>query len=59
MLKITYSRSVSGHPGKQRKTLQALGLKKLQNAVTKPDNPCIRGMVKQISHLVEVEEIAE
>ena len=59
MLKITYIRSVSGHPQVQRKTLEALGLRKLQSAVRKPDNPCIRGMIKKIVHLVEVEEMEE
>lgn len=39
---------------KQRKTAVALGLTKLQKTVTKEDTPTIRGMIKVISHLVEV-----
>jgi len=59
MLKITYIKSAGGHPSIQSRTVQALGLRRLYYTVTKPDNPCIRGMVKKISHLLKVEEIAE
>ena len=41
----------------QRRTLQALGLKHHQDEVVHVDRPSIRGMVRTVSHLVEVEEI--
>ena len=42
---------------KQRETLRALGLRHHQAEVVKEDNPAIRGMVRAVSHLVEVEEV--
>lgn len=56
MIKITLKRSAIGRPEKQRKTLKALGLTRLHKTIVKPDNPQIRGMVKVVSHLVQVEE---
>lgn len=41
---------------KQRDTLRALGLRHHQAEVVKEDNPAIRGMIRVVSHLVEVEE---
>jgi large subunit ribosomal protein L30 len=39
--------------------VEALGLRRLQQSVLKPDNPAIRGMVRKISHLVTVEEVTD
>ena len=58
-LRITQVRSGNGRPGKHRATLEALGLKKHQSSVVQEDNPAIRGMIFQVSHLVEVEEVEE
>lgn len=58
-LRITQVRSRSGRPAKQRATLQALGLRRHQRSVIQKDNPAIRGMIFQVRHLVEVEELAE
>ncbi len=58
-LRITQVRSRSGRPAKQRATLQALGLRRHQRSVVQKDNPAIRGMIFQVRHLVEVEELAE
>lgn len=41
---------------KQRKTLRALGLTKINQVKVMPDNECIRGMIKVVSHLVQVEQ---
>ncbi len=41
---------------KQRKTMVALGLNKIGQVKTYPDNACVRGMIKIVSHLVQVEE---
>lgn len=56
-LKITWKKSTIGYPQDQRDTIKALGLRKLNHTVIKEDNPCIRGMVFKVKHLVEVEEV--
>lgn len=56
-LKITLVKSTIGAIPKHRATVAALGLKKLNKTVEQPDNDAIRGMVKQVQHLVKVEEI--
>ena len=56
-LKTTLSKSTIGALPKHRKTVEALGLKKTYKSVEQPDNPAIRGMIKQVQHLVTVEEI--
>ncbi|MFN8664841.1 MAG: 50S ribosomal protein L30 [Thermomicrobiales bacterium] len=57
-LRITLVRSTIGRPSVQGRTVQALGLRKLNSSVVRPDNPSIRGMVNSISHLVKVEELS-
>jgi len=56
-LKITLVRSTIGAIPKHRKTIQALGLRKLNRSTVKKDNPATRGMIRQVSHMVKVEEI--
>lgn len=56
-LKITLVRSLIGRPETQRKTVRALGLKKLQSSVIHNDTPDIRGKVTKVAHLLDVEEI--
>ena len=56
-LKITLVKSTIGAIPKHKKTVQALGLRKLHSSVVKQDNPATRGMVNQVCHLVKVEEI--
>jgi len=55
-LKITQVRSAIGIKPKQRGTLRALGLRKINQTVELPDRPEIRGMVAAVPHLVRVEE---
>ena len=57
LLKITYKKSAIGYNKKQAVILKALGLRKLNHSVVKPDNPCIRGMIRKITHLLQVEEV--
>lgn len=57
-LRITLVRSVIGRPGDQERTVQSLGLRRVNQTVEREDTPSIRGMVNKISHLVEVEEVA-
>ena len=56
-LKITLVKSTIGAIPKHKKTVEALGLKKLNKTVVLPDNAASRGMVAQVKHLVKVEEI--
>lgn len=55
-LTIKLVKSPIGYPKNQRKTVEALGLKKMGSTVVKPDNEAIRGMIKTVAHLVSVEE---
>lgn len=56
-LRIRQVRSGVGRPAKHRATLAALGFRKHQQTIVQQDNPAIRGMLFQVRHLVEVEEI--
>ena len=56
-LKITLVKSTIGAEPKHKKTVEALGLKKTGKTVVLPDNAATRGMVKQVQHLVKVEEV--
>jgi large subunit ribosomal protein L30 len=58
MLKIKQIKSRIGSNKRQKATLKALGLKKISDVVMHEDNPVIRGMVRKISHLVEMEEVS-
>ena len=55
-LKITLVKSTIGAVPKNRKTVEALGLKKTNSSVVVEDNPAIRGQINKVSHLVTVEE---
>lgn len=55
-LKITLVKSTIGSIPKHKKTVEALGLRKVNKTVELPDNDAVRGMVKQVCHLVKVEE---
>ena len=58
-IRITYTKSAIGYSERQKRTIEALGLRKLRQAVEHEDTPVIRGMVNKVSHLVRVEEVAE
>ena len=55
-IKVTQVRSASSRGAKQKGTIRALGLKRLGHTVEHEDRPEIRGMIRVVSHLVEVEE---
>ena len=55
-LKVTLVKSPVGCVPKHRRTVEALGLKKVNKTVELPDNAAVRGMVNQVSYLVKVEE---
>ena len=55
-LKVTLVKSTIGAVPKHKKTVEALGLRKVNKTVELPDNAATRGMIKQVSQLVKVEE---
>lgn len=55
-IKIQQTKSRIGAPIDQKRTLDALGLKKMNQVVEKEDTPIIRGMVRKVHHLVTVVE---
>jgi large subunit ribosomal protein L30 len=58
-LEITLKKSPIGRPPQQRVTLKTLGLTRLQKTVRHRETPAIAGMVRQVSHLVEVRQVPE
>ena len=55
-LQITLVKSPIGYSERQKRTVRALGLRKLHQTVEHQDTPVIRGMITKIQHLVQVEE---
>ena len=55
-IKVTLVKSTIGCLDKQKKTVQALGLKKIRSSVLVSDTPAMRGMIFVVKHLVTVEE---
>ncbi len=58
-LRVTWVKSAIGYAGEQKRTIAALGLRRLHQSVEHPDSPSIRGMVAAVRHLVTVEELPE
>lgn len=58
-IKITLCRSVIGCHAKRRRTIRALGLRRINDTVIQPDNPSIRGMLRMVADLVKVEPADE
>ena len=56
MIKIKLVKSLIGKPENHRKTIQALGLRKIGQVVEKNDTPQIRGMIHQVDYMVDVVE---
>ncbi len=56
-LRITLTKSASGHPADQKATVTALGIRRMHRSVELNDTPQIRGMVFKVRHLVQVVEI--
>lgn len=55
-LKVTWKKSAIGYKEDQKRTITALGLKRLGHTVEQPDNRAVRGMLNKVRHLVEVAE---
>ena len=56
-LKITVVKSTIGAVPKNRATVESMGLRKLNSFVVLPDNAATRGQIRQVAHLVKVEEV--
>jgi large subunit ribosomal protein L30 len=56
-LKVTQIRSVVGTKQGHKRTVRALGLKRIRDSRVHQDTPQIRGMVRKVQHLVEAEEV--
>jgi large subunit ribosomal protein L30 len=56
-IRITQVKSKNGKPERQKRTLEALGIRKLNHSVVHEATPQILGMVDKIRHLVKVENI--
>ena len=58
-LKVTLIKSPIASLQVHKDTVAALGLRKVGQTVTKEDNPCIRGQIFRVKHMVKVEEVNE
>jgi large subunit ribosomal protein L30 len=56
-IRIRQVRSAIHRTEKQKRTIRALGIRRMHQTVEHEDNPCIRGMVESVEHLLEVEEV--
>ncbi len=59
MIKVTLVKSPIRSRGNHKDTIRSLGLRRLHQSYTLPDNPAVRGMVKSVEPWVKVEEVAE
>ena len=55
-LRVTLIRSGINRPEQHKRTIAALGLRKMGASITLPDNEAVRGMIRAVSHLVRVEK---
>jgi len=55
-LRVTLVKSPIGYSKRQKATVRALGLRRMNHTVEHVDNPALRGMLVKISHLIKVEE---
>lgn len=56
-IRITQIKSKNGKPERQKRTLEALGIHKLNHSVEHESSPAIMGMVEKVRHLVKIENI--
>jgi len=56
-LKIKQIKSAIGYSQREKRTIKALGLRKLQQEVIRPNNPQVKGMIEKVSHLLKVEDV--
>jgi large subunit ribosomal protein L30 len=56
-LRITLVKSPTGYAERQKRTVRALGLRRIRQTVVQADTPVVRGMIAKVPHLVSVEEV--
>ena len=56
-IRITKVKSIIGRPERQKRTMLALGLKKINQSVEHESTPQVLGMIKKIAHLLKIEEV--
>jgi large subunit ribosomal protein L30 len=56
-LRIILRKSKIGHPARQSRILAGLGLRKINESVVRADTPTIRGMIRKVIHLVDVQQV--
>lgn len=59
IVRVTLIKSPIGYPERQKGTVRALGLRRMNQTVEHVDSPTLRGMLDKVSHLVAVEEVSE
>jgi large subunit ribosomal protein L30 len=59
LIRIKLTKSPIGANPAQRRTIEALGLRKMQSAVELPDTPQTRGAVKKVRHLLTVTDVVD
>ena len=55
-IRVTLVRSPIGYTKDQKETVRALGLRRMHQTVEHTDNPALRGMIRKVVHLIQVEE---
>ena len=55
-IKIQYYKSMIGYSKKQKAVIKSLGITKLNQTITRPDNPSMRGIVEKVPHLLRIVE---
>jgi len=58
-LKITQTKSVIGSKEGHKRTVRALGLRRIRDEKVQEDTPQVRGMIRKVRHLVKVEEVEQ
>jgi large subunit ribosomal protein L30 len=56
-LRIILRKSKIGHPASQARVLAGLGLRRINQSVVRADTPTIRGMIRKVVHLVEIQHV--
>jgi large subunit ribosomal protein L30 len=56
-MRITWRKSAIGYAHDQKRTIRALGLKRLHDSIEHEDSPSIRGMTHKVKHLITIEEL--
>lgn len=56
IIRVTLVQSPIGYPEPQKRTVRALGLRRMNQTIEHQDSPAVRGMITKVVHLVRVEE---